>query len=228
MTQSNALTRLRSGAVGKAVCVVASIVSIVGIVTIRGQDLSAPRALDVRVPITYFIADGTAEAGYRASDRELALWALQAWQRSTGDAFRIEPAPESGAVVRVYWAAAQSGQYGEMLPLTVAGRRGAAVFIRPDIESLGPDIAAAARVDPLLRETIVYLTCLHELGHALGLMHTKDFRDIMYCFGYGGDVVTFFGRYRGQIHERKDIPAASGLSNADVMRIREVYKKAQQ
>jgi hypothetical protein len=91
------------------------------------------------------------------------------------------------------------------------------------MDSLGPDIARRARADPLLRDSIVYLTCLHELGHALGLMHTRDFRDIMFYFGYGGDVVEYFGRYRSQIHSRNDIAEVSGLSDADVNRLREIY-----
>lgn len=30
------------------------------------------------------------------------------------------------------------------------------------------------------RETVVCLTCVHQLGHALGLQHTPDFADLMY------------------------------------------------
>ena len=43
-----------------------------------------------------------------------------------------------------------------------------------------PSVAPTA--DALLRETIVYLTCLHESGHAFGLPHTRNFADIMYSF----------------------------------------------
>ena len=59
--------------------------------------------------------------------------------------------------------------------------------------------------------------------HALGLSHTRDFRDIMYFFGYGGNVVEYFDRYRSQIHTRNDIPGVSGLSDGDVKRIRTIY-----
>jgi hypothetical protein len=179
--------------------------------------------LDARSPIPYFIADGTGEPGYRASDRELARWALQAWRRTTPGKLRFRPAPESEAIVRIYWAGPAGGEYGEMRPILVGGHRGAAVYIRPDVEGLGPDIAARATEDGLLRDSIVYLTCLHEMGHALGLEHTSDFRDIMFYFGYGGDIVEYFERYRRQIHTRSDIATVSGLSDADIKTIRSMY-----
>jgi hypothetical protein len=180
-------------------------------------------ALDAKNPIPYFIADGAGKAGYHPSDRELAQWALGAWQRSAGKGLRFAAAPESSALVRLYWAESSDGQFGEMRPVVVGGRRGSEVFIQPDVESLGTELAARAREDPLWRDSIVYLTCLHELGHALGLAHTRDFRDIMYFFGYGGDIVQFFSRYRDQVHTRNDIAGVPGLSEADVHRIRAMY-----
>ena len=173
--------------------------------------------------VTYFVAEGNRSYGYRPGDRELALWAFQAWQRSAGRGLRFEPKDESTALIRLRWAEPGGGEYGETQPLLVHGRRGAVVFIRPDVEALGPDIARRASADDLLRDSIVYLTCLHELGHALGLQHTRDFRDIMYYFGYGGDVTEYFGRYRAQIRTRNDIAGLSGLSDADIARIRAIY-----
>lgn len=188
-----------------------------------GWQLTGPRVLDSRDPISYFIADGSGRTGFRAGDRELARWALEAWQRSVAKGLRFAPAAESSALIRLYWAEPSEGNYGEMRPLMVGGRRGAAVYIRPDMESLGPDIAQLAGEDVLLRDSIVYLTCLHEFGHALGFPHTSDFGDIMYYFGYGGDVAEYFGRYRKQLRSRNDIASVSGLSDGDVRRIRALY-----
>jgi hypothetical protein len=190
-----------------------------------GWQLTGPRVLDAHDPIIYFIADGSGRTGYRSGDRELARWALEAWQRSAAKGLRFAPAPESSALIRLYWAEPSEGNYGEMRPLMVGDRRGAAVYIRPDMESLGPDIAHLAGEDALLRDSIVYLTCLHEFGHALGLEHTSDFADIMYYFGYGGDVAEYFARYRKQLHSRNDIASVSGLSDGDVKRIRMLYNR---
>jgi hypothetical protein len=184
-----------------------------------------PLGLDVSGRVTYFIADGARGSQYRPADRDLAMWALKAWETSAGGALRFEPSPEADALVRVYWVAASDGQYGEMQSIMVKGRRGAAVYIRPDTEALGPEIARLARADELLRDTIVYLTCLHELGHALGLAHTADIRDIMYFFGYGGDIPRFFGRYRDALSSRSDIATAPGLSADDISRLRGLYPR---
>src|SRR5262249_31957210 len=132
---------------------------------------------------------------------------------------------EDQAEVRVFWVPAGEGRYGEMRAFQAGQLRGAAVFIRPDTTALAPPIANAARQDPLMRETVVYLTCLHELGHALGLEHTAAFADIMYFFGYGGDIPNFFNRYRLQLHTRSDIAMTSGLSASDISRVRALYKK---
>jgi hypothetical protein len=174
--------------------------------------------------VSYFIADPAADAGARVDDVELARWALEAWQRAAAGALTFVPAVnEEEALVRVYWVPASSGQYGEMRPLAVNGRRGAAVYIRPDTSALGPEIAERARLDALFRDTVVYLTCLHELGHALGLAHTAEFEDVMYFFGFGGDIGEFFARYRRTLVERADIQGSAGLSAGDLERLHALY-----
>jgi hypothetical protein len=192
--------------------------------TFAQQDQSAElAALDASRPITYYIDAGERGSKYRESDRGLAEWALDEWARVSGGILRFEPAPEAMALVRIYFVEANSGYYGEMRPLLVDGRRGAAVFIRPDIEALGPALATGASRDSLFRDTIVYLTCVHELGHALGLAHTADFRDIMYFFGFGGDIPRFFHRFRDQLGSRDDIPSVSAVSNGDLDQLRRLY-----
>ncbi|HET7608713.1 MAG TPA: matrixin family metalloprotease [Gammaproteobacteria bacterium] len=177
--------------------------------------------------VKYFIAPPLEDAAARPADTDLAVWAFEEWQRAVGGALKlVRVANESEALVRLYWVPAAGGQYGEMRPLMVEGRRGAAVYIRPDTTALGPDIAARARLDALFRDTIVYLTCVHELGHAFGLSHTDEFEDIMYFFGFGGDIVEFFARYRRQLKVRDDIRSASGLSEGDLMQLGALYGRS--
>ncbi|HEX5047815.1 MAG TPA: matrixin family metalloprotease [Gammaproteobacteria bacterium] len=196
--------------------------------TAGAQNLERLEPSAAHPTIGYYIAPGEAGSQFRPGDVDLARWALGAWQRALGGALELTPAPESEALLRVHFIAADAadaGQYGEMRAIRVDGQRGAEVFIRPDTDALGPEIASRARVDALFRDTIVYLTCLHELGHALGLRHTASFDDVMYFFGFGGDIPEFFGRYRRALESRNDIAKVSGLSAGDLAHLHDLYRR---
>jgi hypothetical protein len=153
--------------------------------------------------------------GCEPGDVELARWALEAWQRESGGAIVFKKVlNEVSARIRVHWATGGSSLYGETEPMMFEGKRGAIVNVLPSV--------VTDKTDLLLRDAIVYLTCLHESGHALGLQHTRAFADIMYSFQYGGDITAYFGRYRGRLRTRADIPAHSGVSDADRAALRAV------
>jgi hypothetical protein len=160
-------------------------------------------------PIPYWVEPcRNPETGCRIGDAELAAWALRAWQNASGGSLEFAPgANRSEAQIRILWASPEQGLYGEARPIIVNGKRGAEVFVLPAPLETGGDL--------LLRDAIVYLTCLHESGHALGLAHTAAFEDIMYSFQYGGDIPEYFGRYRRKLRTRADIQNNSGLSDAD-------------
>ena len=173
--------------------------------------------LDYRSPISFFIEDGKGVPGYVASDRELARWALDAWARESGGKLKfVETTDPETALVRVHWASDREGLFGETQHIRVGNKIGAIVNVMPDVVNLGEPLAGRAQRERLLRDTVVYLTCVHELGHAIGLGHTRQFEDIMYYFGYGGDFVAYFMRYRTKLKSRDDIPRFSGLSPADI------------
>ena len=179
--------------------------------------------LDASGTVTYFIADGEPESVYRPADRDLATWVLRAWEHSVGGALRFKSSSEDEVLIHVYWVTPDAGLYGEMQPVTVNGLSSADVYVRPDTSVGGEEISRRARTDSLFRDTVVYLTCLHELGHALGLAHTDDFADIMYFFGVGGNIPGFFNRYWIRLDNRDSIAGISGLSPGDIGRVRALY-----
>jgi hypothetical protein len=180
--------------------------------------------LDTREVITYFIEDGKGVPGYHDSDGELATFALDAWSReSSGKLKFAEARTRDTALIRFRWISTNDGLYGETQRVFVNGKPGAIVSIMPQVSLQGEPLASRATQDILLRDTIVYLTCVHEMGHAVGLQHTRKFEDIMYYFGYGGNIVDYFMRYRNKLQSRKDIPKYSGLSGSDVQILRSLY-----
>ena len=176
--------------------------------------------------IPFFIDDGTGVPGYRQSDKDLAKIALAAWTRESGGKLRfVEAKSKDDALLRIRWISSHEGLFGETQRAIVKGQVGAVVNVMPEVSQLGEPLSSRAVSDGLLRETIVYLTCVHELGHAVGLNHTRNFEDIMYSFTYGGDFVAYFMRYRSRLQTRQDIAKFSGLSGHDIEILHSLYAK---
>lgn len=178
--------------------------------------VSSLASLAAAADVPYWIEPCThPQTGCVAKDVELAQWALEAWQNASKGALRMVPAQRDQALLRMTWALPEQGLYGETMPIQVHGIAGAQINIRIEDPHTG---------DALLRDTIVYLTCLHESGHALGLRHTDHFDDIMYSFEFGGDIPEYFARYRRKLRKREDIRRNSGLSAGDLAQLAKTLK----
>ena len=137
----------------------------------------------------------------------------------TGRSHCDELLSRSDAGIRIFFNGAD-GNYGETRP-----RLDPATGL---IDAADVAIAADSpiEVDATTRDIIVYLTALHELGHALGLEHTANFDDIMYLFRQPGDGPRYFGNYRRLLRSADDIGSvtATGLSAYDVATLRGLYR----
>src|SRR2546425_8002219 len=180
--------------------------------------------LDAGEPISFFVEEGKGVPGYRDTDRDLAIMAFAAWSRESGGKLRFTESKERDrSLIRLRWISPTEGLYGETQRVEVNGKPGAVVYVMPQVSVQGEPLASRAVQDNLFRDSIVYLTCVHELGHAVGLSHTRNFEDIMYYFGYGGDIFHYFIPYRNKIPSRGGIATQSGPSLSDVDVLRDQY-----
>ncbi len=146
------------------------------------------------------------KTGCRSGDPELATWAFDAWQKASKGRLVFKPtADPQQARIAIVWGGSRDDIYGEARPIT--GSDGVKRF---EIHVVPPESR-----DNLMRDAIVYLTCLHETGHALDLSHTARFDDIMYTFELGGRSREYFNRYRRTLTKRDDIRKHSGISKGD-------------
>lgn len=172
-------------------------------------------------PLLFVLAQ--APVTYWPGDHEqamLAEWAVEHWAAAGKFAIRKVAKPEE-AEIRFRWVnPRRPGLYGQSQRLLENGRWVNEVVVNPSAASLGAAMAERAEKDPLYGEVILFLTCVHEAGHALDAQHTSDYSDIMYSFEYGGDFAAYFQRYRDRLKVRADIRRESPLSAGDVKQIR--------
>jgi len=197
--------------------------------------------ISTAVVISYGTSPGAAQAQSRLSPQHWAnrsviqVWinrenlpargdqlverAMQTWATASDGAFTLRRTfVERDAGIRVYFNGA-GGNYGVTRPHV---NRATGLIDEAEV-AIAAD--APIQVDPVTRDIVVYLTALHELGHALGLEHTANFDDIMYLFREPEDGPRYFGNYRRLLRTPDDIGTAiaTGLSPYDIAALRGLY-----
>lgn len=149
----------------------------------------------------------------------LAHAAMKHWEAASGGQLQVKAVDkEEEAELRFRWLNPQyRGLYGSSIAKIVKGKLVHDLVINATM--------ANEERDPLLSATILFLTCVHESGHALGLQHTRDFADIMYSFEYGGDLQEYFGRYRRQLKTREDFSKVSPVAKGDAAQLRAILDR---
>jgi hypothetical protein len=146
--------------------------------------------------------------------------AMKAWTNAAAGRLTLKKTTKADdATLRVRFVSSDA-VFGEAFP-RVDPRIGA--IIAADV-AINADVVG----DALQRQLIVYLTALHELGHALGLRHTDEFDTIMYSFRRPDDGARYFGAYRQRLRSVDDIgsPIATGLAAADIAALRTLYDRS--
>jgi predicted Zn-dependent protease len=190
----------------------------------RGPDPNL-EPLDPTGRISYFIADEIPHSGYRPGDDQLAVWALQEWERASHGAIHFERTlEEADSLLRVFFLVPGATKLGTSQRFMSMRRVRAMVTVETNLERLAEPLGALVTKDPLLRDTIIYLTCLHEVGHALGLPHTSSRDDVM-GEGEVANNQARFQRYRRALKTRAAIPTARWLSPRDVAGLNSLYSR---
>ena len=173
---------------------------------------------DARWPPDARVGVWIAASPVRKDDPAFVERAMRVWTQAAGGQFTLDTiAAEDAAQVRIRFGTGED-LLGETTPL-VDRRTGFLAHA---------DIAIAANLpgDRLQQRIVIYMTALHELGHALGLRHSSAFDDIMYFFRRPEDPDQYFGAFRRRLRSANDIgsPRATGLSARDVEELRALYR----
>jgi hypothetical protein len=184
------------------------------VATLTAQREQRPRWAAHAVISVSIDAQGSPAGADTLVERALATWT----QAAGGRLVLQKTASREKSVVRVRFAKAD-GIYGETSPHIdrTTGLIGSAEVL------IAGDVAG----DGVQQRIVIYLTALHELGHALGLPHTNAFDDIMYSFRRPDDGERYFGAYRRRLRGSEDIGTerATGLSAADIAALGELYDR---
>src|SRR6516162_554942 len=102
-----------------------------------------PARLDTSAAITYFVEDGKGVPGYLDSDRQLAVFALDAWSRESGGKLRFtESKSRDAALIRFRWISPNEGLFGETQRILVNGKPGAIVNVMPQVAAQDQSLAS--------------------------------------------------------------------------------------
>jgi hypothetical protein len=156
----------------------------------------------------------------RERNRELVRLALANWQEASAGGLRFEESEAfEAATLRVFFA----GHYPDFGTAKPQVDPETGEIRRADVIVVSDPLG-----DRLQRDLVVYLTALHELGHALGLSHSERRGEIMYGFTGPEDAAWTFGNYRGKLRSLEDIGSAraSGITDADRQSLAALYASA--
>jgi matrixin len=145
--------------------------------------------------------------------------AMKTWtDASDGRLALVRAKTRDEAAIRIFFVQSDTN-YGEAAPRVDPST---GFIARADVA-----INAAVPDNPMDARIIVYLTALHELGHALGLAHSDTFSAIMYRFRRADDGVRYFGAYRSKVRSLDEVglPTATGLDPEDVTAFRNLYAR---
>jgi hypothetical protein len=147
----------------------------------------------------------------------LVTRAMKNWTDASNGQLTLVPASSrAGASIRVFFVSSDS-VYGEAAP-RVDPVTGFIAQADVAINNAVPD-------SPLDAAIVLYLTALHELGHAIGLPHSDTFSAIMYRFRRPDDGARYFGAYGKRVRSIDDVGGAraTGVDAEDAAALRSLY-----